>query len=125
METIEMINLFLVLCLGTLYPYVNGKISMLEEKIREEMAEEIENVSIEVQETINGIGNQIKEVGKFDPEDQFQMVKLNLFQHFSNLAVDFIGKKLGGQMGVHQIGAPEAPHDAPDPNMAIIDEESL
>ena len=109
METIEMINIFLVLCLGTLYPYVNGKISMLEDKIRTELNEEIENVSIEVQETIQGIGKEIRDVGKFDPEDQFQMMKLNLFQHFSNLAVDFIGKKLGGQMGVHQIDAPAEP----------------
>ena len=123
METIEMINIFLLLCLGTLYPYVNGKIAMMEEKIREEMTEEIENVSIEVQDTISGIGKQIQDVGKFDPEDQFQMMKLNLFQHFSNLAVDFIGKKLGGQMGVHQIeGAPDAPPLTEGDGVIVFDE---
>lgn len=110
METIEMINILLLLCLGTLYPYVNGKIAMLEEKIREEMDEQIAEISEDVKDTISGIGDQIQDVGKFDPEDQFQMIKLNLFQHFSQMAVQYFGNKFGGTLGVHQI---ETPPDAP------------
>jgi hypothetical protein len=122
METIEMINILLILCLGTLYPYVNGKIAMLEEKIREELKEEIEDVSFEVKETLDAIGKKIQDAGKFDPEDQFQILKLNMFQHFSNFAVDFISKKLGGSMGVHQLEQPPgAPHETESAPAVIIE----
>lgn len=111
METLEWLNILLVLLLGTLYPYVNGKIAILEDKMREEIGEEIENVSIEVQETISQIGKQIQEVGKFDVDDQFQMIKLNLFQHFSQVAVQFLGKKFGADFGVHQLEETSSTHD--------------
>lgn len=126
METIEAINIFLLLCLGMLYPYMNNKIAMLEDKIREELNEEIENVSEDVKETLSAIGNQIKDAGKFDPEDQFQILKLNMFQHFSNFAVEFISKKLGGTMGVHQIEAPgNAPQDTQSSETITIEDQVL
>ena len=122
METIEALNILLILLLGTLYPYVNGKIAMLEEKIREEMQEEIETVSEDVKDTLSEIGKNIQDAGKFDPEDQFQIMKLNMFQHFSNFAIEFISKKLGGNMGVHQLESPEnAPQQAQGDGTMIYD----
>lgn len=111
METFEMITVVLGLCLGYLYRHFNQKMTIItaqiEANIFKEIDIQIEDLSAELKDAIAEVGETIGDIGNIHPEDQLQLLKMNVFQHFSNLAIQFLGKKLGTEMGVHQIEAPD------------------
>ena len=73
----------------------------------DQITEEIETVALEVRETLEEVEGEVREAVDVDIFDQMELMRQGMMNNLMQMGIGFVGKKLGMEMGVHQIEPPE------------------
>jgi hypothetical protein len=84
-----------------------------------EIESQVEEVAIEVRETLEEVEGEVREAVDVDIFDQMELMRQGMMNNLMQMGIGFVGKKLGMEMGVHQI---EPPDDQGEPHSAGTDE---
>lgn len=92
------------------------------EKAFAEIESQVESVAIEVRETLADVEGEVREAVDVDVFEQMELMRQGMVNNLMQMGIGFVGKKLGMEMGVHQI---EPPDDQSDAHSLSTDENSL
>jgi hypothetical protein len=84
-----------------------------------EIESQVEEVAIEVRETLEEVEGEVREAVDVDIFDQMELMRQGMMNNLMQMGIGFVGKKLGMDMGVHQI---EPPDDQSETHSAGSDE---
>jgi len=72
---------------------------------------QVDSVAIEIQETLASMEEEVRDAVDVDVFEQMEIMRQGIINNFLQMGIGFIGKKMGMEMGVHQIEPPEPEDD--------------
>jgi hypothetical protein len=72
---------------------------------------QVDSVALEIHETLASMEDEVREAVDVDVFEQMEIMRQGIINNFLQMGIGFIGKKMGMEMGVHQIEPPEPSGD--------------
>lgn len=73
---------------------------------------QVDSVAVEIRETLTSMEDEVREAVDVDVFEQMELMRQGIINNFLQMGIGFIGKKMGMEMGVHQIEPPDDPPEA-------------
>jgi len=70
---------------------------------------QVDSVAVEIRETLASMEDEVREAVDVDVFEQMELMRQGIINNFLQMGIGFIGKKMGMEMGVHQIEPPDDP----------------
>jgi len=109
-STFSLVTVFYGLLLGIIYRAMSAVIDQKEQYLLEEIDALKQNLEDEkqlLQQQFENIINSSQNIPS--PSEQMELIRSGMLNNLMGMGVQWIGKRFGLDMGVHQLESPEAP----------------